>query len=118
MQWCARQFRHLLKSEDGPTAVEYAVVLAMGVLVGIGAINSVGNAVKGSLENTANLVGNAAGGDSGSGGSGGGGSDSGGGGSSDSGGGGSNNAGGGGSSNAGGGGSSNAGGGKGRGKGS
>ncbi len=107
MQWFVRRFRHLLKSEDGPTAVEYAVVLAMGVLVGIGAINSVGNAVKGSLENTAKLVGNSAGGDSGSAGSGGGGSDSGGGGSS--------NAGEGGSSNAGGGGK---GGGKGRGKGS
>ena len=40
----AKQF---LKSEDGPTATEYAVMLALVVLVAIGAISGLGTTVTG-----------------------------------------------------------------------
>ena len=57
MQQIIKYCRRFLCSEEGPAAVEYAVVLAMILLICIGAVKSVGSAVKGSLENTANLVG-------------------------------------------------------------
>ncbi len=57
-----RQFIcQLLTREDGPTAVEYAVVIAMILLVCIGAVNSVGNAVTKSLQDSADLIGGATG---------------------------------------------------------
>ena len=34
-----------LKSEDGPTATEYAVMLALSIIVALGAITSLGTAV-------------------------------------------------------------------------
>ena len=43
-----------LKAEDGPTAVEYAVMLALIIVVCIAAITLLGNAAK----NTFNSVGN------------------------------------------------------------
>lgn len=61
MQRFLRLCRRFLRAEDGPTAVEYAVVLAMILLVCIGAVKSVGSAVKGSLENTANQIAGAGG---------------------------------------------------------
>jgi Flp pilus assembly pilin Flp len=70
MQRIRRLLWQLLKGEDGPTAVEYAVVIAMILLVCIGAVNSVGSAVSKSLQDSADLIGNAtSGGSSGSGGS-------------------------------------------------
>jgi pilus assembly protein Flp/PilA len=42
-----------LKSEDGPTAVEYAVMLALIIVVCIAAISALGS----NAENTFNLIG-------------------------------------------------------------
>lgn len=37
-----KRFHHILSNEEGTTAVEYAVMLAMVLMVTIGAISSVG----------------------------------------------------------------------------
>jgi len=39
-----RRIREFLKDDSGPTAVEYAVMLALIILTALGAIASVGNA--------------------------------------------------------------------------
>lgn len=39
--------RDFLRSQDGPTAVEYAIMLALIVILSIGAITAVGSSVKG-----------------------------------------------------------------------
>jgi pilus assembly protein Flp/PilA len=56
MKDLARHLKQFLKSEDGPTAVEYAVMLALIVVVCLTAIKAVGtnantkfNAVKNAL---------------------------------------------------------------------
>jgi pilus assembly protein Flp/PilA len=41
-----------LKAEDGPTAVEYAVMLAMIIVVCVGAVTTVGTKTSGSYTNT------------------------------------------------------------------
>lgn len=43
MQRLVRSVKRFLQSEDGPTAVEYAVMLSMIVMVCIAAIQAVGN---------------------------------------------------------------------------
>ncbi len=43
MKNIASKINRFLKSEDGPTAVEYAVMLALIVVVCLGAITSIGN---------------------------------------------------------------------------
>ena len=40
-----------MKSEDGPTAVEYAIMLALIVIVCLTAIQAVGNAANSAFEN-------------------------------------------------------------------
>ena len=45
---------HFLKAEDGPTAVEYAVMLALIIVVCIAAISALGS----NTSNTFNYVGN------------------------------------------------------------
>ena len=50
-----RQAVHFLKAEDGPTAVEYAVMLALIIVVCITAISALGS----NAANTFNYVGNA-----------------------------------------------------------
>lgn len=50
--------KNFLVSEDGPTAVEYAIMLALIVIVCIGAVQSIGvsaNAKFGSANNALNL---------------------------------------------------------------
>ena len=47
------QVRNFLQAEDGPTAVEYAVMLALIVVVCIGAITTLGQNASGTFENTA-----------------------------------------------------------------
>jgi pilus assembly protein Flp/PilA len=42
---------HFLKSEDGPTAVEYAVMLALIIVVCLAAIASVGSGVNSTFSN-------------------------------------------------------------------
>jgi pilus assembly protein Flp/PilA len=46
-----------LTSEDGPTAVEYAVMLALIIIVCLTAIGSVGTNTKTSFNNIANSLG-------------------------------------------------------------
>ena len=45
MQNFLNRAKTFLKSEDGPTATEYAVMLALVVLVAIGAISGLGTTV-------------------------------------------------------------------------
>jgi len=48
-----------LKSEDGPTAVEYAVMVALIIVVSIAAITSLGGKVSTTFTNTATAIPNA-----------------------------------------------------------
>jgi pilus assembly protein Flp/PilA len=56
-----RRHRHwlkrLFKNEDGPTAVEYAVMLALILLVCLVAIRTFGTATSKSLRNSASSIG-------------------------------------------------------------
>jgi len=45
--------RRFLESEDGPTAVEYAVMLALIIIVAIAAIQTVGTRVSATFNNIA-----------------------------------------------------------------
>ena len=45
MKSLAKKMQHFLVSEDGPTAVEYAVMLALIIVVCIGAITGIGTNV-------------------------------------------------------------------------
>ena len=51
MTHIARIVARFLKSEDGPTATEYAVMLALIIVVCIGAITGIGNTVSGIFTN-------------------------------------------------------------------
>ena len=46
------RIKDFLRSEEGPTATEYAVVLAGIIVVAIGTITSLGNTVKAVMEHT------------------------------------------------------------------
>ena len=48
-----RLLKNLLFDEDGPTAVEYAVMLALIVAACVGAVNSMANATAESFDNSA-----------------------------------------------------------------
>ena len=48
-----KQIRDFLRSEDGPTAVEYAVMLALIVVVCLSAVKSVGTNAKTTFTNVA-----------------------------------------------------------------
>lgn len=50
------RFLHFLKSEDGPTSVEYAVLLALIVGMMVSAITYVGNETKGMSQTTVNAL--------------------------------------------------------------
>jgi pilus assembly protein Flp/PilA len=50
-QWIAKVAR-FLREEDGPTAVEYAVMLAFIITVCFASITAVGQSTKGSFSNT------------------------------------------------------------------
>lgn len=49
----SRQLVQFLKREDGPTAVEYAVMLALIIVVCIGAITTLGGNAKNTFNNVA-----------------------------------------------------------------
>jgi pilus assembly protein Flp/PilA len=51
--------RHFLKSDDGPTAVEYAVMLALIIIVCLVAITAVGTQASTTFSNVANSLGGA-----------------------------------------------------------
>ena len=65
--------REFLRSEDGPTAVEYAVMLALVVIGCITAIGALGNSTSGSFVDTQTKIDSAIAAGSGGGGGGGGG---------------------------------------------
>ena len=48
--------RHLLVSEDGPTAVEYAVMLALIVVVCLGTITTIGTRANSAFNSIANSL--------------------------------------------------------------
>jgi pilus assembly protein Flp/PilA len=53
MERFAVKVRRFLKSEDGPTAVEYAFMLSLIIFVCIGAIASIGTKTNSILQNAA-----------------------------------------------------------------
>ena len=59
-----KKLLRFLKADDGPTAVEYAVMLALIVLVCFAAIKSVGTTTGASFSNSSLSIGNAMGGSS------------------------------------------------------
>ncbi len=56
MKSIADKVTRFLLSEDGPTAVEYAVILGLIFLVVLAAINSVGLATSGSFDDSSNSI--------------------------------------------------------------
>ncbi len=47
MNQVLNRFKSFIKSEDGPTATEYAVMLALIIIVALGAITGLGTTVSG-----------------------------------------------------------------------
>jgi pilus assembly protein Flp/PilA len=56
MNAIARKLVRFLKSEDGPTAVEYAVMLALIIVVCLVAITQLGNEANNSFSTTADKL--------------------------------------------------------------
>ena len=57
MKSFASKVQRFLKSEDGPTAVEYAVMLALIIIVCLTAITAVGTQAATQFNNIANTIG-------------------------------------------------------------
>ncbi len=53
------RIRRFLEDEQGPTAVEYAVMLALVLVAVIGAVNAVGNATSTKWQDNATQISNA-----------------------------------------------------------
>jgi pilus assembly protein Flp/PilA len=51
-----RSIVRVLKAEDGPTAVEYAVMLALIIVVCISAVTTVGTRARGTFTTTGNVL--------------------------------------------------------------
>jgi pilus assembly protein Flp/PilA len=47
-----KSLKRFLTAEDGPTAVEYAVMLALLIVICVGAVTTVGTKTSGSYSNT------------------------------------------------------------------
>ena len=56
MKALVKKARTFLKSEDGPTATEYAVMLALIIIVALAAITLLGTKVKTIFTNTAGSI--------------------------------------------------------------
>lgn len=56
MMHIANKMRRFLTSEDGPTAVEYAVMLALIIIVCLVAINAIGTNANTTFQNVANSI--------------------------------------------------------------
>jgi len=56
MNILASKLQHFLISEDGPTAVEYAVMLALIIIVCIGAIAAVGTNANATFNSMASKI--------------------------------------------------------------
>ena len=57
MKSLAKKVQRFLVSEDGPTAVEYAVMLALIVIVCLAAIQAIGTNSKAAFQEVANQIG-------------------------------------------------------------
>ena len=57
MKNLALKVRRFMVSEDGPTAVEYAVMLALIIIVCLTAINSIGTNANATFTDVANSIG-------------------------------------------------------------
>jgi len=53
-----RFFSRLAADESGPTAVEYAVMLALIIAVCVGAVRAMATSVRNSFDNSANAINN------------------------------------------------------------
>ncbi len=56
MRQFAKGLVKFVKAEDGPTAVEYAVMLALIIVVCIGAVTQLGGNAKGTFESVAGTL--------------------------------------------------------------
>ncbi len=56
MKLLAKKMHRFLVSEDGPTAVEYAVMLALIIIVCLTAISSIGTNANTTFTNVANSI--------------------------------------------------------------
>jgi len=56
MKWLAQKVRRFLVSEDGPTAVEYAVMLALIVIVCLTAIQAIGTNASSTFQTIADTL--------------------------------------------------------------
>jgi pilus assembly protein Flp/PilA len=56
MRQLVNQIRRFVREEDGPTAVEYAVMLALIIIVCLAAIRTVGTNAKTTFTNAANSL--------------------------------------------------------------
>ena len=59
MKYLAKKMQRFLASEDGPTAVEYAVMLALIIVVCISAISLLGANANGTFSFVGNSIGSA-----------------------------------------------------------
>ena len=59
MKNIVKKLQRFLKSEDGPTAVEYAVMLSLIVVVCLTAVTSIGKKASTTFTNVANQLGTA-----------------------------------------------------------
>ena len=57
MHWLTASVRRFLVSEDGPTAVEYAVMLAMIIMVCVAAIDRLGDVTRNTFTNLSGQMG-------------------------------------------------------------
>ena len=57
MKFIAKKLRRLMVSEEGPTAVEYSVMLALIIIVCLAAIKSVGTNASATFTKAANSIG-------------------------------------------------------------
>ncbi|MBB77044.1 MAG: Flp family type IVb pilin [Planctomycetaceae bacterium] len=62
MKRFADKIRRFVVSEDGPTAVEYAVMLALIIVVCLAAITTVGESANDTFQNVANQLSTTSGG--------------------------------------------------------
>jgi len=56
MKTLASKVQRFLVSEDGPTAVEYAVMLALIIIVCLAAISSIGTAARDTFQSVADTL--------------------------------------------------------------
>ena len=56
MKSLTKKLQRFLASEDGPTAVEYAVMLALIIIVCLAAVNAIGTNAKTTFQNVANSI--------------------------------------------------------------